>query len=80
MASFENSKEREIIHCFESPLLLPVDSIRLQALTLEVSTARELDLVHYFVVPHPVADPVRITGPDQHCDSTLNHAGKLWEE
>lgn len=80
MSGFEDAKEREIIHRFERPLLLSVDGIRFEVFALEVFAAGELDLVYYFMVPEPVADPVGIAGPDQDCDSALNHAGKVREE
>lgn len=80
MSGFVDAKEREIIHRFESSLLLSVDGIRFEVFTLEVFAAGELDLVDYLMVSEPVADPVGIPGPHQDCESALNHAGKVWEE
>lgn len=80
MPGLKDPQEREIVRGLESPPLYSVDCIRLQLFTSEVFLALERDLFRNSFVPKPVTDPVCITGPDQHRDSTLNDAGKLREE
>lgn len=79
MASLVHAQEREVLHVFESTLLLAVDGVGFKVLARELLLTGEVDRVGGIVVAVPVADPVGVTGPHQDLNTGLDDIGQLVE-
>lgn len=80
MASAEDSQPAQVVHILEFTTGLAINSVVLHGLAAKGRGAGVLDAVGNVKSSEPVADPVRITGPDEDLDARLHDRGESIKE
>lgn len=80
MPGAKDPREAQISHRLERARLLPGNVVRRQGRCLESTLPAVGDSFSGSLVAEPVADPVRVTGPDDGLNALLHDFGDLREE